>query len=131
MKLFDIFNNLSYSKKEYPEDPSVKTGYIPYMGNKYFSFFIDSIMHANIMNQMNFLDKDIQYDYYFSAIRKNKRYSKWHKFSATDDCKLISKHFSVSSKRAGDMISLLSEDYLEELRRIYSAGVDQRSDESE
>ena len=125
MKLFDIFENLSYSKKEYPDDPSVKTGYIPYMGNKYFSFFVDSIMHANIMNQMSFLDKDIQYDYYFNAVRKNKRFSKWHKFQKSDDCELVMRHFSVSSKRANQMIELLSDEYLDELRVTYEIGVDQ------
>ena len=125
MKLFDIFENLSYSKKDYPEDPTVKTGYIPYMGNKYFSFFVDSIMHSNIMNQMSFLDKDIQYDYYFNAVRKNKRFSKWHKFQKTEDCELVMKHFSVSSRRANQMIELLSDEYLDELRVVYEVGVDQ------
>lgn len=131
MKLFDLINSLSDSKKNYFEEDKELASkvYTPFVVNKYFSFFIDTIIHSNIMNMYSFLDKDIQHDYYYHGIRKKKRYTKWLKQEECENSELISKHFSVSRKRATEMLELLSPEYVDELKSIYSMGINQVSSE--
>jgi len=122
MKLFDIINAVSESKKNYFHEDfeMAKKTYTPFVINKYFSFFIDTIMHSNLMNQFPFLDKDIQHEYYYHAVRKNKRYTKWLKHETSDEAQLVSKHFSVSIKRANEMLEFLTPEFMKELKSQYS-----------
>ena len=50
--------------------------YNAFLVNRGLSFTPDTILAANEMNVVPFLDKRMQYDYLYSTVRKKKRYSK-------------------------------------------------------
>jgi hypothetical protein len=80
---FDFMNAASFSKEdlihdsEYPE--LTEKQYVPYVVNRGFTNFEDTILHANEMNRCHHLFPAAQFDYYRSVLRKRKRFSKWPK----------------------------------------------------
>ena len=64
-------------------------GYAPFMINRGFSYFPDTIQLANLMNTSGHLDKLLQNDFYINTIRARKRFSKWHKPSESKKLQLI------------------------------------------
>ena len=99
---------------ETSEDEKV---YSPYLINKNLSSYIDTVFHANEMNRRHFLDKKLQYDYYFYSIRKYKRkYQKWMKYNETENVKIIKVYYKCSTKKAEEYLTLLSEGEIKELK---------------
>jgi len=61
--LSDILNSINQSKENIlSKDSRLEKDYVPFVINKCFSYFPDTIFYANKMNQMAFLDKKMQYD---------------------------------------------------------------------
>lgn len=80
MNVFDFLNSINYTKKNIlEEDILLEKQYVPFIVNKYLSYFPDTLMHSNQMNKLSFISKKDQYEYFINAIRKRKRYSKWKK----------------------------------------------------
>lgn len=121
MNLSDILNSINHNKNNLfkENEDFAEKSYVPFVINRCLSYFPDTILHANLMNLNCSLAKKMQYDYYLNAIRKNKRFSKTLKSEMSEDVSLIIKHFSVSRTKAKEMLPLLKEDFLQELRDIY------------
>lgn len=90
---FDFINAASQSKKDLigeSEYPSMtEKSYNAYIVNRGFSYFNDTILHANEMNQRAHLFSRAQFDYYRSVLRPRKRFSKWHKAEKDKDLDAI------------------------------------------
>lgn len=84
MNLTEYLNSINYSKKNLMVDGDSEKSYAPYVVNRCLSYFPDTLLHANEMNRLNFLDKKVQYDYYLRSIRSRKRFSKWLKREESD-----------------------------------------------
>lgn len=85
-----------------------ETGYEPYMINRILSNTADTILFANEMNHYWRLPKQWQFDFYYAALSKKKRYGKWHKNQ--DDVQaleLIQEFFGYSRAKAKDVLELL------------------------
>ena len=60
--------------------------YSSFMVNRALSYYRDTVLFANVMNQYPNLDKRLQYNFYKYIIRAQKRpYSKWHKKASNSD----------------------------------------------
>jgi hypothetical protein len=112
--VFDFLNSINYNKKVIREDISV---YTPYIINRTLSYHIDVIHYANEMNMYPNLDKDMQYDYLRLSIRPNKRFAKWIKKENLEDIKIIQEYYQCNIKRAEEILRLLTENQLEDLRK--------------
>ncbi len=55
------------NNKTYTYDLS---GYVPFLVNRAFAMHIDTIMFASEMNQYHQLSPQLQYDFYFHAVRQ-------------------------------------------------------------
>lgn len=116
---FDFVNSI-LQEKEPIED---KTEYVSFLTNRSLSYHYDTIFHANEMNIFNNLDKEMQYDYLFHAVRKYKRpFRKWHKEDVNSDIELIKEYFFVSTTKAKDILSLLTESNLSYIREKLQKG---------
>ena len=91
---FDFMNAASDSKKdiiresENPDLAEKEYSSYSYVVNRGFSYFEDTILHANEMNiRWPMLDNmaGAQFDYYRASLRKRKRFSKWHKAEPNED----------------------------------------------
>lgn len=117
---FDWLNSINL--KTDVDDVECKT-YNPFIVNRGLSYFRDTILWANEMNQKNFLDKDIQYSFLNKTINKKKRFSKWFKAEKDDDIEVVQNTYKVSRQRAIEILTLLDKEKLNILKeRQYKGG---------
>lgn len=116
---FAILNNLSFHKEYHKLDSVQLRNYSPFLINRGFSQFPDSVLQANAMNQRSYLPKQTQFDYLFHAVRKRKRFSKWPKKQNIDIIPYIVDYFSCSPREAEEYAKLISEEVKTEIRSIY------------
>ena len=106
MKLTDYLNAINYSKESLmnTEDEQIEKQYAPYVVNRCLSYFIDTILHANQMNQFAQTDKKMQFDYLQSAIRKRKRFSKWVKNEMGDEFSIVKDYYGYSNSKTKEIL---------------------------
>lgn len=114
--LSEFLNSINQTKENLlSKDPKLEKEFVPFVINKCFSYFPDTIFYANRMNQVAFLDKKMQYDYYLHSISKRKRFSKWIKVEENKDLEIVKEIFGYSDQRAKEVIDLLPMDKLRDL----------------
>ena len=114
--LSEFLNSINQTKENLlSKDPRLEKEFVPFVINKCFSYFPDTIFYANRMNQVAFLDKKMQYDYYLHSISKRKRFSKWVKAEENKDLEIVKEVFGYSDQRAKEVIDLLPMDKLRDL----------------
>jgi hypothetical protein len=113
MSVMDILSNISSSDTtmEYHE-----SDYKQRVINKGLSYFIDSILYVNEVNQRHYLTNKQHYDYLFNSLRKKKRFSKWHKKTPIDNVDLVMQSYKYNQTKAEEAIKLLSDAQIDKLR---------------
>lgn len=123
MELFDFINNINYYKKPVlDEDEKADKFYLPFMVNKYYSFFADTIFYANEMNCNWELDKKLQHDFYLNGIRKKKRFNAWVKKDTEDDIETIKKAYNYTESKAQEVLNILGPDGVKKLKLFMLKG---------
>ena len=124
MSFFDFLNAINDSKKDLiKEDPNTEKDYIPFMVNRGLSYFPDTILFANEMNQHASIPKDWQFAFYLNGVNKKKRFSKWHKKDTNSEhIQLIMKEYNYSAEKASRALELISDVQLNALSVKYSTG---------
>jgi len=126
MKLGEYLTAINYTKESLfkTDDETVEKEYTPFVVNRCLSYFIDTILYANEINQRGHLAKSMQFDYLKSSIRKNKRYSKWLKRENEDNLDMIKKYYKYSNIRAREILDILSPEDIEYIKKqSYTGGV--------
>ena len=124
MKLTEYLNAINHTKESLmdTEDEQVERDYAPYVVNRCLSYFIDTVLHANQMNEFSQSDKKMQFDYLKNSIRKRKRFSKWLKNEMSDDFTVVKKYYGYSNTKTKEIISLLKKEEIEDMRIYLSGG---------
>jgi hypothetical protein len=122
MNLSEFLNSINYSKKNIMLDTQTEKAYAPYVVNRCLSYFPDTLLHANEMNRLNFLDKRVQYDYYLRSIRARKRFSKWLKKEESSDIDLIKQYYGYSDKRAREALRILTPEQIKSIKKEMDIG---------
>lgn len=124
MSFFDFLNAINDTKEDLlKKDPLNEKDYVPFMINRGLSYFPDTIMYANEMNMRASIPKEWQFQFYLNGIKKKRRFSKWAKKDAsTEDIKLIMNEYNYSSKRAQEVLDILSEEQIKTIRDKYNTG---------
>jgi hypothetical protein len=112
MNPFDIMKDLSYDKKG-TIDNSNEGEYNPFLTNRFFSFFPDTIFYANEMNMSNGLDRKLQHDFYLHSLRKNKRYAKWPKKDSQTIIEAIQTYYGYNVAKAKEVLNILNNEQVE------------------
>lgn len=114
---FDFMNAVSLTKEDLignHENPAIaEKQYSPYMVNRGFANFEDTILHANELNQRHGLFPRAQFDYYLGALRKRKRFSKWPKADKSADLDAIQQVYTCNRTVAKMYLKALSKEDLE------------------
>lgn len=100
---FDYVKGINY--KTYTYDLS---GYNPYLTNRAFAGHVDTVMFAEAMNQAHALAPALQYDFYFYAVRKGKRFGFPPKPPEMEHLEIIQEHYGYSRQKATEALRLLS-----------------------
>ena len=101
----------------------VEKVYLPFLVNRNFSNFSDTVLLANVMNQYPNLPAKMQYDFLRHTIRPKKSFAKWGKAIDTSaDEKVLIELYDYSSEKAKDALSCLSEEQMKVLRKRVDKG---------
>lgn len=136
--VFEFVNSIN-DKKNYPEIiEEHEKEYTPFIVNKSFSFFQDSIFFSNAMNQhAGNLDNQQQFEFYYHALSKRRRYSKWLRKQSAEATEqqivLVINKYSCSRRKAKELLAIFAgneekkNNYIESLiREGYKGGNKQK-----
>ena len=123
MSPFDYLNAINYTKKDIMVDDIVEKQYNPFMVNRGLSYFQDTVLMANEMNQYAYMDNRLQFDFLINIVRKRKRFSKWNKPEVATDLDVIKEYYGYSNEKARMVHNLLTDNQITELRRkVFKGG---------
>lgn len=121
--LKDYLNSINITKKNLMDlSPDNESGYPPYVINRCFSGFIDTVLIANEMNLNSHLDKKLQYDFYINIIRPKKRFSPWLKKEKLDSLEYIKQYYGYSDEKAKTALKILTEEQIEFIKSKLNRG---------
>lgn len=103
------------------DDEAIKQ-YPPYIINRCFSGFMDTVLYANEMNIASNLDNKMQYDFYINTLRKRKRFSPWLKKDSLKDLELVKQYYGYSNEKAKTALGLLTKEQLEFIKSKLDKG---------
>ena len=122
MNPFEYIKAINDSKKDIMVDELSEKGYNPFIINRNFSFFIDTVLYANEMNRHHHLDNRLQFDFFINIIKKKKRFSKWMKPQDVENLELIKTYYGYSNDKTKSILSLLDNKQIEELKQRINQG---------
>jgi len=122
MSPFVFVNSISYSKKIKSLSSLDESIYNPFITNKNFSYFVDTILIANEINMRHTADKKLQYDYLLNKIRPRKRFSKWNKHIKDGSIELIKEYYKVNDVKAKTILTLLSDQQINQIKNKLQKG---------
>ena len=97
-------------------------GYVPFLANRAFAMHLDCILIAEEMNQFHSLSPALQFDFYYYAVRKGRRFGFPPKLQDHPQLELVMDYFNYSRKKAEQALELLSESDLCEIRKSVDKG---------
>lgn len=128
MSPFDFVNAINMSKKDLmtgsEDDVQAERDYVPFVVNRSLSYFPDTLLYANELNQYGNLDNKLQFHYLLNSIRSGKRFSKWAKKEDNSDLQCVMQYYSYSIDKAKQVLPLLTEQQLSIIKRILKGGVE-------
>ncbi len=123
MSPFDYIKEINYGKNNIMVDDITEKQYNGFMVNRGLSYFRDTVLMANEMNQHHHLDNRLQFDFLINIVRKKKRFSKWNKPEIATDLEIIKEYYGYSNQKARTALKLLSPDQVTEIRKkVYRGG---------
>ena len=91
--------------------------------NRALSMNVDTVLYVNEMNVRYQLDPVLQYDYFINSLRQKKRWSKWAKATGPSPAlELVKSYYGYNEQRAREVLDLLTETEIEEIRLKFSKG---------
>ena len=115
---FDYVKNIN-TKSSYDFDLS---GYIPFLTNRAFAMHRDTVMLAEEMNQYHMLIPELQYEFYYHAVRRGKRFGFPPKPPEVNDLELIQNYFQYSRKKALEALEILTPEQIQEIKSKMDKG---------
>lgn len=118
---FEYVKSINQGRYAMGEELSEK-GYNPFLINRQFSYFPDTVLMANELNQRPHLDNRLQYDFFINIIRPKKRFSKWAKPDRDKDLAIIKEYYQYSTEKALQIMRILSDDDLKTIKKKMEKG---------
>ena len=120
MKKPGVFDYVkSINKKNYMFDLS---GYNPFLTNRTFAGFIDTIMLAEEMNHAHALSPALQYDFYYYGIRKGNRFDPINKVQDSPYLEIVMEYYTYSKQKAIEALRILSPDDIQRITKSLDKG---------
>ena len=119
---FEWLKSVTHNKNDIMVDDITEKQYNSFMVNRGLSYHQDTVLLANEMNRASHLDNRLQYDFLLKTIRSRKRFSKWHKKSASADIDVIKQYYGYSDAKAESVADLISADDIKAMKSQLSQG---------
>ena len=118
MSPFDYLKAINETKEDIMLTSQDEKKYAPFIVNRGLSFFMDTIFQANEVNFHFHLDSRLQFDYLLNSIKRKRRFSKWVKQQKLEDLEAIQEYYGYSIKKAKDVVGILNDDQLTEIKKF-------------
>lgn len=123
MSPFEYIKAINSTKENLIVDDKSEKEYTPYIVNRGLSYFHDTVIQANVMNQYPLLPKKWQFQFLLNSITKKKRFSKWSKKDdESESILLVKEYFGYSSEKAKEALKILSVEQLNTIREKINKG---------
>lgn len=120
--VFDFTKNILYNKTAI-RDETLFGLYVPFVVNRVLSNYPDCIFYVQEMNMNPHLSPRMQYDYFYHSIRKGRRpFVPYPKQAKDGYISLLIEAYGYSPKKAREAANILTEEQLEEIKKIYTTG---------
>ena len=119
MNPFDYVNSINNHKNimvDTENDELAERGYNPYIVNRQFSYFIDTVHAVNAMNERHDLDNKLQYEFLINIIRPRKRFSKWAKPDEYNDFEVVKEYYGYNNEKTKAAMDVLSGEQIVKLK---------------
>ena len=116
------YENSITSNKEYLEVENNEFSYSPWRTNRTLSNYRDTVLLSNIMNMNSFLDHKLQYDFYFYAVSKAKRFAKKKKEEKHPNFDLVQEYYKYNNVRTKEALSLLTDEQVKIIKKRQEKG---------
>ena len=115
--LSDYLNAINVSKEPLLDSSEsyTKQSYPPFVVTRCLSYFPDTLFAANEMNTRPLIDSKMHFDFLRGAVRPRKRFSKWLKREDDSRVAALVEYYGMSSRKAREALTVLSEADLEEI----------------
>ena len=70
--------------------------YNPFIINRSYSRFLDTVMLANELNQRTLLSTQLQHDFFINTVKPGKRFAKWVKPEKLEDIAVIKEYYDYN-----------------------------------
>ena len=97
-------------------DELAERGYNPYIVNRQFSYFIDTVHAVNAMNERHDLDNKLQYEFLINIVRPRKRFSKWAKPDEYNDFEVVKEYYGYNNEKTKAAMDVLSGEQIVKLK---------------
>jgi hypothetical protein len=122
MNPFNYLNSINVTKLDIMEDDVAENGYNSFLINRSLSYFRDTVVLTNVVNQYHHLDKKLQYHFLINTIRKRKRFSKWNKPETESDIEVVKEYYGYSNEKAKQALPLLSPEQITIIKQKVNKG---------
>jgi hypothetical protein len=122
MNPFNYLNSINVTKQDIMEDDVAENGYNSFLINRSLSYFRDTVVLTNVVNQYHHLDKKLQYHFLINTIRKRKRFSKWNKPETESDIEVVKEYYGYSNEKAKQALPLLSPEQITIIKQKVNKG---------
>ena len=109
----------SINNKSYEYDLS---GYVPFLTNRAFAMHHDTILLAEEMNQYHQLSPELQYDFYYYAVRKGRRFGFPKKPEDPKYLKEMMEYYQYSRVKALQALEILTPDQVQDIIKTMDTG---------
>ena len=121
-ELKDILRSINLTKDADLIDSFNESDYPAWVVNRAMSFYPDTILQVNEMNQRSAIPKILQYKYLLNSVRKKNRYSPWLKVKVDPDVAVIKEYYGYSTRKAKEMMPLISKESLHQMKESLDRG---------
>jgi hypothetical protein len=121
-ELKDILKSINLTKDADLIDSFNESDYPAWVVNRAMSFYPDTILQVNEMNQRSAIPRIMQYKYMLYSVRKKNRYSPWLKVKVDPDVAVIKEYYGYSTRKAKEMIPLISKESLHQMKESLDRG---------
>ena len=84
------------------------SGYNPFLTNRCFAMHMDTVLLSEEMNQAHNLSPHLQYDFFYYAVRKGRRFGFPPKPDHDDFVDIVMDYFEYSRQKAIEALRILS-----------------------
>jgi hypothetical protein len=119
----EIIPSILVTKKNALQNQEDIKSYPAFMVSRALSYYPDTVMIANEINQLPQVDADCHYTFLLNTVKPYKRpYAKWFKKVKTADLDVIKEYYGYSYARALEVVDILSPTQIADMKKELEKG---------